>query len=185
MDFIDWRKSPDKIKIDSETAKANTSRFRGKRYNNYVEEIIQEAQKRGDFSNLPGMGKPLDLGDEGYAGDNAMAYHILKSNGLAPAEIELAKEIRTEQDRAEANLAKIVHQGKVLRSRRIPPFASEKHAFNIAVEKAAAEYEKTLRELNRKILKLNLTAPSVMHQPSLSIEPLVQQFRASCPGTSF
>ena len=181
MDFIDWRKSPDKINIDSETAKANTSRFRGKRYRDYVEELIQEAQERGEFSNLPGMGKPLNLEDESNAGDNAMAYHILKSNGFAPAEIELAKEIRTERERAEAKLAKIVHQGKALRARRVPPFASERHAFNIAVEKAAAEYEKTLRELNRKILNLNLMTPSSLHMPMFEVEKLVQEFRAACP----
>jgi DnaJ family protein C protein 28 len=181
MDFIDWRKAPDKIKTDAEAANANANRWRGKRYRDYVEELIQEAQERGEFSNLPGMGKPLNLEDDSYAGDNAMAYHLLKSNGFAPAEIELAKEIRTERERAEAKLAKIVHQGKVLRARRVPPFASERRAFNVAVEKAAAEYEKTLRELNRKILTLNLTAPPIMHQPLLAVEPLVRQFRESCP----
>jgi hypothetical protein len=64
MDFIDWRKSPDKIKIGSEPEKTNANRVRGKWYRDYVEELIQEAQARGDFSNLPGMGKSLNLEDD-------------------------------------------------------------------------------------------------------------------------
>ena len=39
----------------------------------------------------------------------------------------------------------------------------------------------TLRELNRKILTLNLIVPSVMQQPMLEVERLVQQFREACP----
>jgi DnaJ homolog subfamily C member 28 len=38
-----------------------------------------------------------------------------------------------------------------------------------------------LRELNRKILKLNLITPAAMHMPMFEVEKLVQQFRTSCP----
>jgi DnaJ family protein C protein 28 len=38
-----------------------------------------------------------------------------------------------------------------------------------------------LRELNRKILNLNLMTPSALHMPMFEVEKLVQQFRASCP----
>ena len=180
MDFIDWRKPPEENHIDSQTPE-NVGRRRGKRYQDYVEELIQEAQERGDFSNLPGAGKPLQFDDDTYAGDKALGYHLLKSNGFAPTEVELANEIRKERERTEAKLQRIVHQGRTLRSRRVPPFASEKRTFNSRVEKAAGEYDTTLRELNRKILTLNLMAPAAMHQPLLEVEPLVQQFRRSCP----
>ncbi|HEY5005894.1 MAG TPA: hypothetical protein VII61_22225, partial [Ktedonobacteraceae bacterium] len=106
---------------------------------------------------------------------------ILKSNGYAPPEIELANEIRKERERAEAKLKRITHQGKFLRTRRVAPFASEKRTFNSMVEKAASEYATALRELNRKILTLNLTAPAAMHQTFLEVEPLVQQFLQSNP----
>lgn len=181
MDFIDWRKSPDKLKINAESAESAPGRRRGKHFRDYVEEQIHEAQERGAFSNLPGEGKPLKLDDDSSAGDRAMGYHVLKNNGLAPAEVELAKEIRTARERAEAKLAKIVHQSKTLRARRVPPFPSERRAFNIVAQNAAAEYERTLRELNRKILTLNLMAPSPMHQPFLEVEKLVQEFREACP----
>ncbi|HLZ62760.1 MAG TPA: DUF1992 domain-containing protein [Ktedonosporobacter sp.] len=178
MDFVDWRKQPKEM-LELEAKQASANRYQRKKMGDYVEEMIREAQERGDFENLPGAGKPLQLEED--RGEQAMAYRVLKNNGCAPPEIELAKEIRTVRERAEAKLAKVVHQGKVLRARRVLPFTSEKRAFNVTVEKVAAEYEQTLRELNSKILTLNLTAPSAMHQPTLDVERLVQQFRAECP----
>ena len=182
MDFKDWRQrpnQPDNNTTDQEYPRVN--KFAGRRYRDYIEEQISEAQARGEFDNLRGMGKPLNLDSDLYAGDKALGYSLLKSNGFVPKEIELAKEIRMEFERIEAKLAKLRHQGASLGARRVPPFASEKRVFNAAVKKAAAEYEGTLRELNRKILTLNLMTPAAMHQPMFEVEKLVQSFRESCP----
>ncbi len=179
MDFKDWRKSLDKPVEEPQATKIG--RYRGKRYLDYIEELIQEAEARGEFDNLQGMGKPLNLDENLFSGDKAVAYSLLKSSGFAPPEIELAKEIRLEFEQAQAKLAKLRHQRDSLRTRRIPLFDSEKRAFNHTVEKAANEYDRMLRELNRKILNLNLMTPSAMHMPMFEVEKLVQQFRASCP----
>jgi len=179
MDFKDWRKSPENI--PDEPRARTTGKYRGKRYFDYVEEQIREAQERGEFDNLSGFGKPLNLDKNLHAGDNALAYSMLKQNGYAPPEIELAKEIRSESEKAEAKLAKLRLKANSLRTRRVPPFDSEKRAFNIAVEKAAADYDQLLRELNRKILNFNLMTPPSMHMPMFDVEKLVQQFRDSCP----
>jgi DnaJ homolog subfamily C member 28 len=179
MDFKDWRKSPENI--TDEPQARTTGKYRGKRYFDYVEEQIRKAQERGDFDNLPGSGKPLNLDKNLHAGDNALAYSMLKQNGYAPPEIELAKEIRSESEKAEAKLAKLRQKGNSLRARRVPPFDSEKRAFNVAVEKAAADYDQLLRGLNRKILNFNLMTPPSMHMPMFEVEKLVQQFRDSCP----
>src|SRR5436305_5940413 len=108
MDFIDWRKAPEKNNTSQNSE--NSTRRRGRKYYDYIEELIQEAQEKGEFSNLQGTGKPLQLHDDPYAGDKAMAYHILKSNGFAPPEIELANEIRKERERAEAKLKRVTQQ---------------------------------------------------------------------------
>ncbi len=185
MDFVDRRTSADKTAIEEENTQPQhpkkPGKYLGKRYTDYIDEQIREAEERGAFSNLEGFGKPLRLEENVYAGDRAMGYNLLKSNGFAPAEVELVKEIRSERTHAEAKLAKVLHRSRTLRTRRVSPFASEKRAFNAAVENAAVEYEKTLRDLNRKILTLNLTAPTLMHQEMLQVEPLVAQFRQACP----
>src|SRR5437667_3239836 len=179
MEFKDWRKSPDKTTTDAETAPKR--KYYGKKFEDYVSEQIREAQERGAFDNLQGMGKPLNLDDNLYAGDKAMGYNLLKSNGFAPKEIELAKEIRSEFEHIEAKAAQLRHQGRTLRSRRVPPFASEKRAYNIAVEKTGTEYERVLHELNRKVLTLNLMVPSLMHQPMFDVAKLMRDFHVACP----
>jgi len=59
-----------------------------------VDEKIEEAIAKGEFDNLPGKGKPLDL-DAYFATPEhlRMAYSILKSADIIPEEIELLREI--------------------------------------------------------------------------------------------
>lgn len=179
MEFKDWRKTDEHPEAKSQQEKVR--KYTGKRFEDYVGEQIREAMERGEFDNLPGAGKPLHLDSDPYAGDKSLAYHILKSQGYAPKEIELAKEIRAEYERAEAKITRVRRQGSQLRARRVPPFASEKRAYNTSVEKAATSYEQTLRDLNRKILPLNLSTPPALHRSPFDVDRLVREFRESCP----
>jgi len=63
-------------------------------FDKVVESIIKEAMERGDFDNLPGKGKPIDL--TAYFDtpeDVRAAYSLLKNAGMVPREVELLKEI--------------------------------------------------------------------------------------------
>jgi hypothetical protein len=59
-----------------------------------IEQRIKEAIDRGDFDNLKGKGKPLDL-DAYFAmpEEIRMAFAMLKSNEFVPEEVEMMKEI--------------------------------------------------------------------------------------------
>jgi hypothetical protein len=61
-----------------------------------IEEKIREAMERGEFDDLPGKGKPLDL-DAYFATpeDVRLGYSVLKSAGCVPVEVELQKEIES------------------------------------------------------------------------------------------
>lgn len=60
----------------------------------FAESRIREAIERGDFANVPGAGRPLDLGEENpFAGDMEVAYRILRRAGGAPLCIELGRAI--------------------------------------------------------------------------------------------
>lgn len=48
---------------------------------NFVDELIKNAQQRGEFDNLPGSGKPIKLDDALFGKDTQMAYKLLKDNG--------------------------------------------------------------------------------------------------------
>lgn len=64
-----------------------------------VEERILKAQKKGDFENLIGSGKPLKLNENYYIPEELrLAYKILKNADCLPPEIELKKEIKQTED---------------------------------------------------------------------------------------
>jgi hypothetical protein len=64
-----------------------------------AEQRIQEAQRKGEFENLPGKGKPLELADYSALPDDLrMAYHLLKNANVLPPEAELLKDIHILED---------------------------------------------------------------------------------------
>jgi len=59
-----------------------------------VEALIKEAQERGEFDNLPGKGKPIDL--SAYfemPEETRVAQSVLKNAGMTSPEVQLLKEI--------------------------------------------------------------------------------------------
>jgi hypothetical protein len=59
-----------------------------------VEEIIREAVARGEFDNLPGKGKPLNLDDYfALPEDERAAFKLLKDAGFVPEEVQLLRDI--------------------------------------------------------------------------------------------
>jgi hypothetical protein len=77
-----------------------------------AEERIRDAIQRGEFDNLPGRGKPLNLEDERHIPDDLrLAYKILKNAGCLPPELELKKEI----SKAEELLSSMEDEGEKYR----------------------------------------------------------------------
>ena len=96
-------------------------------YLKLVEERIKEAQEKGDFDNLPGEGKPLELDNDGHLPEDLrLAYKILKNADCLPPEIEAMKETRQMEDLLE----------------------------NLTEER---EKYKLIKKINYKIMKLNIS----------------------------
>jgi hypothetical protein len=70
----------------------------GPTWESVTERIIREAQERGDFDDLPGQGRRFVVDDNPYAGDMALAYHVLRNAGVAPPWIETDKEARRQRE---------------------------------------------------------------------------------------
>lgn len=71
-------------------------------WGNLVEEKIREAMDAGEFNDLPGKGKPLDLNDYFNApAELRLGYSMLKSAHCLPEEVELRKEIEMLKGRLE------------------------------------------------------------------------------------
>jgi len=63
-------------------------------FSRIAETRIREALAQGEFENLPGAGKPLNLEDYfSTAEELRMAFSILKNANCAPAEVELLNEV--------------------------------------------------------------------------------------------
>ncbi|WP_019911216.1 J-domain-containing protein [Paenibacillus sp. HW567] len=61
-----------------------------------AEQRIQESMRNGEFENLPGHGKPLELEDlSGVPEDLRMSFKIMKNAGLLPEEVTLRAECAT------------------------------------------------------------------------------------------
>jgi hypothetical protein len=146
-----------------------------------VEEILGEAREQGEFDNLPGKGKPLRLQDDVYAGDKALAYHLLKNNDLAPPEIERGRQIDAEVARADEILATLRRRRNALLGGGRIPSASERRAYNLVRDNAEASYREILREANSNVLSLNITAPAILHRPLIPVEKRMQAFAEEFP----
>lgn len=63
-------------------------------FEHVIEQKILEAQRKGEFDNLPGRGEPQRLDDDSDIPEvSRMAYRILKNAGMVPEEVQLRKEL--------------------------------------------------------------------------------------------
>ncbi|HEX8731358.1 MAG TPA: DnaJ family domain-containing protein [Ktedonobacterales bacterium] len=145
-----------------------------------VEQRIQEAREEGKFDNLAGKGQPLRLDEDVWAGEKAMAYHLLKSNDVAPQELERGREIDQHIARAEEPLRTLRHRRDTLRARSWV-VASDRRAYNVTREATERRYAEALRAINSMILSLNIIAPPALHRRRLDVERLLAEFREEFP----
>ena len=63
-------------------------------FDKIVEALIKEAQERGEFENLPGKGKPVDLTTYFETPEEIrLAQSVLKNAGMTSPEVQLLNEI--------------------------------------------------------------------------------------------
>jgi len=116
-----------------------------------VEERILRAKKNGEFDNLAGNGKPLDLKDDIHVSEDLrLAFKILKNADCLPPEIELKKEIK----QTEALLVGMA---------------------------ATSEKYRIMKKLNYLIMKLNTTRDTsiTLEMPQLYVDKVVDQLGSS------
>lgn len=95
-----------------------------------AEQRIREAMARGEFDDLQGKGRPLDLAYlENVPPELRAAYTLLRNAGFAPPEVELRKEIAALQ--AQLAVAGDLREARALRAK----VAQKQLAFDIMVER--------------------------------------------------
>ena len=96
----------------------------------FVEDQISKAIQAGEFDNLSGKGKPIDLRAY-FETPEALraAYSILKSKNFAPQEVEVLKEIDALKKRLESC------SDEEQKDRLRKEIAEKTLAFNLLIEK--------------------------------------------------
>jgi len=145
-----------------------------------ADQRIREAMESGAFDNLPNAGKPLNLEENPHAGDRAMAFHVLKSGGALPRELELGKEADADQEMLDRLLAELRHRRDTLASKRFVTVRDQR-AYNVHRQRARDRYEALLTGMRSRILTLNISAPSALHRAMPDIAARLAAFDAEFP----
>jgi len=150
----------------------NTDRPQRKKLNSSnlessIDQQIREAMERGDFDNLRGQGKPLNLArDPNVPEDWELAFNLLKNAGYAPDWIETLNQVRAEEEKIRAPLRRYFNNPP-----KQPADAEQQQA--ALVEKFRAQ----AAALNRMIDTYNLKAPSPqVHLRRIRIDFEIEKF---------
>jgi len=151
-----------------------------------IEKTIREAMERGDFDNLAGKGKPLDLDVNPFVPeDKRQAFRILQNAGVAPDWIEQDKDIRAEKNALELFLLKQARwfQAQQARLKTLAPhrMVAEHERLTRSRDQIAARYRDRAAALNKIIDTFNLKAPSgTRHHARIQIEDEIEKFFDTC-----
>lgn len=115
-----------------------------------AEQRIQEAQKRGEFENLPGAGRPLHLEDMSNVPEELrMAYTILRNANCLPPELEERKDIQKLADLLENCDDERERLRQMERLRFLILRARMRHARTLQLEEHDLYYDRILARLER------------------------------------
>lgn len=139
------------------------------RWQSEIDRAIEKMRDEGAFDNLPGEGKPLNLGDETYVPDEMrMAYRILAQNDMAPDWVILGKEIQQAEEAIRATIARqISHYHEALA--QADSMIQRQHAES-SWSRAYKALEAEVKGHNERVLGFNLKVPrGVAHRPMLDL----------------
>ena len=106
-----------------------------------VENRITEAIARGEFDNLPGAGKPLDLDDDLLVPEEErIAFRIMRNAGCVPPEVERLAEL----ERLLANQGPDDDQGASARRLRALVMQLESEGRTATATRAWRDYEEAM-----------------------------------------
>lgn len=148
-------KKDEKIDIDSVADMAEyRSRLRHERQD-LIEELIQEGFDQGQFDNLPGKGKPLNLEKNPYAADMELANELLKENDLPPVWILQRNEILAKV----ARLRTEIERQWGWHQREFGAASANKDRLTISWDDYCLKWMTEIAELNKNIDAFNLKRP--------------------------
>jgi len=147
-----------------------------------IEELIRRAIESGQFDDLPGKGKPLNLDDDLWVdSDWRLAHHLLKSAGYTLPWIEMLKEIDLEIEAARLALRRAWQWRTDALAAHAPALDVDAEYRRSLADKEWHRAEQAFREqvdkLNKRIFDINLQVPSEKFQ-RLPLNPEAEILKA-------
>ena len=128
-----------------------------------VEQRLQNAFAKGEFANLPGKGKPLELDEDPLAEPAQwMARHILRNSGMSVPWVEERQRIEEALALATKRLERSWSAYAGGRGGKLPSPAAESRW-----QEALTAFREQISALNRRIRTYNLAVPHVRFQRCL------------------
>jgi DnaJ family protein C protein 28 len=139
------------------------------RLESLTEKSIREAIEKGEFDNLPGKGRPLDLSENPFEDPDLRTVHrLLRNAGFAPAWIEERKDIEAQLDLARTTLKRA---WRLYGAARIAANA-DNWGRNVV------EFREKVAELRQRIYIYNLKAPSpIFHKTQLDPDVIMEAIK--------
>ena len=140
-----------------------------------AEKMLREAIEAGEFDNLPGKGKPIDLRENPFEDPDLRVVHkLLRDAGFAPAWIEERKDIDADFELAR----KTVNRAWALYN------PAGKSPNEEAWERNVAEFRTKAAELNSRIKIYNLKAPAaVFHRRVIDADKVIEEIKETKEAT--
>lgn len=140
-------------------------------WGSYIDRQIRKAMEDGEFDNLPGEGKPLNIeADETTPDELRLAFKILRDNDLAPDWIMQGKDL---DGKVEALLNRLRRAASAYRAAMAAPDASAATRASAARawQTAQAKMTASAAKLNQEINSYNLKVPAgVTHKLILNLQ---------------
>lgn len=139
----------------------------GAQWESWIDQLIREAQDRGDFDNLRGRGQPLPNRRNPFLPeDRQIVYDLLQNSGHTLSWLDEGKDIERRIEKARQQLARD-YAWRQEQNQKI----GRTEAVEAAWERRCQRFEQELNEINRQIDTYNLTAPSPQfHKYRLRLE---------------
>lgn len=159
-------------------------------FDTLVEERIQKAMEEGQFRNLPGEGKPINLTDYDFLNQDVwMSNKILKNAGYLPPWVELAWDIEGDQQRLAAVNAEYDAWLESTRGTLLPLKQSERAVGRTAIDRAfhahVEQFVRVAEPLHEKITNFNVMCPirrleKVTVWVEYRVEQMEERYAALC-----
>ncbi|RLU23680.1 hypothetical protein DMN91_003886 [Ooceraea biroi] len=162
------------IGMDKQKAKDIKTRYGMDRL---VEDLIQEAMSKGEFNDLPGMGKPLNATSVRNPYVDFVTHklnQIMIDNGFIPEWIQLSKEIREETEELKKKLSEVRSD-----IGELPLDPKDRLTWEDNLEK----FKTLTTQINNKIDKYNLLVPILQKQMlHISLNELAEKALSAPPA---